>query len=371
MKKICFDAVPKLYEGGISNYVIPFFETLNNNRYNNFQQYAFYRCGKKSRFKNFLEIKDNNLGTSKVTRFPDRVLEKIWNYGFLSPLNKLNKDTVFISTTEMVPKSKSAKIGQIVYDLTPARIPQFYSGDPKNTINDYKEKFRRCDFLICISKSTLQDIVDLTGFSKDRMVVVYPGIENYTCNNFVNPYVHHKPYLCYLGSLSKSKNVDGMLRVFSRCVHEYNLDLDFILTGKDFFGKEYWENFLGELNIQNRVHIKGWVSDIERLAILKGAKMLWHFSWYEGFGFPVLEAAYYGIPVLYSNRGSLPEIIVNKHQEIDPSNENDTIQKAISILNNQSLLATWSKNGQLRAKTFTWKNSIMNFIQWMSERNLL
>lgn len=42
------------------------------------------------------------------------------------------------------------------------------------------------------------------------------------------------------------------------------------------------------------------------------------FSWYEGLGLPVLEAAAGGIPDLYTNRGSVKEILQNPEQEIHP-----------------------------------------------------
>ena len=102
--------------------------------------------------------------------------------------------------------------------------------------------------------------------------------------------------------------------------------------------------------------------------MLRHAKMLWQFSWYEGFGLPVLEAAGNGIPVLCSNRGAVPEILRNPEQEIDPADETEAACRAAGALGSESTLARWSVLGRDRAAEFRWDVSASKLLQWIEER---
>jgi glycosyltransferase involved in cell wall biosynthesis len=166
-----------------------------------------------------------------------------------------------------------------------------------------------------------------------------------------------KPYILSMGALALNKNVDGLLRVFSHCIHQYKLDINLVLTGNDFMGLPYWEALIQKLDLAARVSISGWVSEPEKEKLLQNAAMLWQFSWYEGFGFPVLEAASRGIPVLYSNRGALPEILESPEQQIDPEQEEAAAATAANAFRSPETLRRWRENGRKRAELFSWEKT--------------
>jgi glycosyltransferase involved in cell wall biosynthesis len=93
--------------------------------------------------------------------------------------------------------------------------------------------------------------------------------------------------------------------------------------------------------------------------------MVWQFSWYEGFGLAVLEAAVRGIPVLYANRGAVPEILKNPEQEIDPTDERNAAMKAAEALSSSSKLNRWSELGRERAAEFSWDKSSSKLLKWL------
>jgi glycosyltransferase involved in cell wall biosynthesis len=254
----------------------------------------------------------------------------------------------------------------IWYDLVPLRIPSFFDIDRKAFISAAINRSRRCHFIVAISECTKRDICDLLDYPEEKICVVYPGSERYP--HEVRPVAVKRPYIIYLGSLALNKNVDGMLRIFSLCVHEHRLDMDIVLTGKDFCGRPFWQRIIQDLKIEGRVHMTGWISDDDREHLLAHATMLWQFSWYEGFGLPVLEAASRGIPVLYSNRGAVPEILKNPEQEIDPANIEETAVKAACALKSSETLERWQKLGLIRASGFSWEKSALKLLRWMEEK---
>src|SRR4029079_5823608 len=60
--------------------------------------------------------------------------------------------------------------------------------------------------------------------------------------------------------------------------------------------------------LEKRVRFLPGVSNEVLSALLQNASVLLAPSLYEGFGWPVIEAQSFGVPVICSNRGALPEI---------------------------------------------------------------
>jgi len=268
------------------------------------------------------------------------------------------RKNAFIATTDMVPRRGRDRIGWIVYDLTPLRIPDFFNFDRKRFHEKTMDWARRTDFIVTISENSKKDIAELLHYPEDRIHIIYPGVtEPPSLPAATPPPAGPRPYIYYIGSLALNKNIDGMLRIFSECVNRHGLDIDIYLTGRDFLGPGFWESLIKDLNIEGRVHFTGWIPDDERNAYLSHATMLWQFSWYEGFGLPVLEAASRGIPVLYANRGSLPEIINDPEQEMDPERESEAADKAAAALTSPSILTRWKQRGLQRSASFSWSRS--------------
>jgi glycosyltransferase involved in cell wall biosynthesis len=363
--RLFIDALPILGKGGISNYIRPLIEELIECRSAQWPLELFFRLGFRGRRNPMLEKwAQSMVGNSCVihtTQFPDRLITKLWENGLMgASLIAGTWADVILATTELVPRGRGSLTGWFVYDLIPLKVPQFFGSSYRRFLETMQRCARRADFIIALSECTRSDIVELLGYSEEKIVVVYPGTnaapKSCTADQPVPPAT--TPYILYLGALALNKNVDGLLRIFARCIHDHRLDMNLILTGKDFCGPGYWKSLVSRLGIAERVKFRGWVTDSEKETLLDGASMLWQFSWYEGFGLPVLEAAGRGIPVLCSNRGALPEIIQNPDQEVDPGDETGAAARASDALRSPSVLSEWKARGLRRAAMFTWTKSV-------------
>jgi glycosyltransferase involved in cell wall biosynthesis len=367
-KDLMIDALPLIFEGGISNYVKPLVGSLLKHTSSNLQFKLLFRLSfdrtRNQLYKKYLTEDGSYKEIHFITHWPDRLLDILWSHGRCLPVSLLSKtEPVFIATTEMVPQKGKVRVGWVVFDLTPLRIPKFFPGNRSSYCEKMKSLSQRTDFIVTISNNSKNDIIELISYPEDRIYVIYPGVTQSGVPSLASHLSCRRPYIYYLGSLALNKNVDGMLRIFSACVNQYGLDLEMVLTGKDFCGYGYWSQLIQELNIEGRVHITGWIPEQERENYLNHAKMLWQFSWYEGFGLPVLEAASRGIPVLYSNRGAIPEILNNPEQEIDPANEQDAIERAAHALQSPGTLATWKRIGLEKSRLFSWARSAQKLLQ--------
>jgi glycosyltransferase involved in cell wall biosynthesis len=375
-RQLAIDALPLLLQGGISNYTRPIVEHLVALAGEQWQVDLIFRItaswSRLQSYRRYHREHDAQRACHKPVFMPDRWITRLWENGCFIPLRRQRESGgVFLATTDLVPALKPGNggaVGWILHDLIPLKTPEHFNGDVNVYARQARERAGRADFIVAISETTRKDIIELLNYPEERIVVIYAGIAEAAVPRAGLPLDIKRPYLLYIGGLARHKNVDGMLRIFARCVHEHGLDYDIVLTGKDFRGPGYWESLVRELGIGSRVHITGWISDDERNSLLAHARMLWQFSWYEGFGRPVLEAAAMGVPVLYTSRGAVKEILMNPGQEIDPADEAAAARKAATALTSEATLEEWGKLGRARALKFRWPESARKLLQWIENR---
>ena len=77
-----------------------------------------------------------------------------------------------------------------------------------------------------------------------------------------------------------------------------------------------------------------------------------YLSLFEGFGLPPLEAMAYGIPVIASNRTSLPEVCGTAATLVDPEVPDEIIDGLVRVLTDSTLRARMSAAGRVQATAF-------------------
>ena len=80
-------------------------------------------------------------------------------------------------------------------------------------------------------------------------------------------------------------------------------------------------------------------------------------SLYEGFGFPILEAMSLGVPVITSNRASMPEVVQDAGILIDPENQEQLINAMIDMVKNERERTELIRKGSQRVCKFTWADT--------------
>jgi glycosyltransferase involved in cell wall biosynthesis len=113
------------------------------------------------------------------------------------------------------------------------------------------------------------------------------------------------PFLFSIGEFTERKNFHSLAKML-QFLPEFHL----ILSGKNEteYAKTTLVDTIKELNLENRVHITGKISDIDKQYYLQNCTAFVFPSLREGFGIPPIEAMRFGKPVFLSNNTSLPEI---------------------------------------------------------------
>jgi glycosyltransferase involved in cell wall biosynthesis len=183
-----------------------------------------------------------------------------------------------------------------------------------------------------------------------------------TCRN--DSFFHHAeigemPYFLAVGSQSLHKNFAGLLKAF-QMFKETNVEL--VVVGGKF--DRVFKNS-GEID-NERVRYLSEVNDTELCALYKNAICLVFPSFYEGFGFPVLEAMSLGCATLCSNASSLPEIGGKATLYFDPSNSNEIFQQMTRVMTDTELRNQMVAKGFNQAKLFSWETTAINTWEYLT-----
>ena len=78
---------------------------------------------------------------------------------------------VFLATTEMLPNQANFKRIMVVYDIIPAKVPQFFSESSECYLAKIKKIFKKCDHLIAISHCTAKDLQVDCGIPEKKNII--------------------------------------------------------------------------------------------------------------------------------------------------------------------------------------------------------
>ncbi|AUS99242.1 hypothetical protein CLI64_01885 [Nostoc sp. CENA543] len=233
-----------------------------------------------------------------------------WSDIYLCPLN------------ELVPNYIYSKIPVVscILDLQHEKYPHFFKGGIYEARRShYGYAISRSDAVITISnheKDLIQKIYGkqevyvtyLAGYLADEFDTCFS--QSNTTHEFNIPDI---PYLIYPAIPWKHKNHYRLIEslwLLKREYHKFN-NLKLILTGAqkhNLTSSYFLERMINDLDMQDSVDIRGFVSDAELANLIKKAKLMVFPSLYEGFGIPIVDAMNFGTPVLTTSLASIPEI---------------------------------------------------------------
>ncbi len=273
-------------------------------------------------------------------------------------------DPFFLTLWGRKPK---AKYVVTVHDLIPLRFEAHFPVGMRGRFKWLLQKraLSQASAIITDSECSKNDIAELVGISKDKIFVVPLAAGHTTVNEKMVKMVrseYHLPekYLLYVGDINWNKNIPGLIRAFGAL----NLpDIHLVLVGKAFESskgtREYKEieEVIASVGINN-IHMLGFVPSHHLPAIYRGSILYVQPSWYEGFGFPVLEAMEQETPVACARTGSLPEVAGDFAHYFDPSDENGMVTILKDLLKNKEKREKYIEEGRKWARTFSWEKVV-------------
>lgn len=274
-------------------------------------------------------------------------------------------DPFFLTLWKNRPKTKYIVT---VHDLIPLKFPAHFPVGLRGKLRWFLQKraLLGASAVITDSECSKRDIHELTLIDKNKIFVVplaagHTTVSKQLVKQVVDEYNLPDRFILYVGDINWNKNVPGLINAFAG-LNSKNTRL--ILVGKAFESgrntPEYHaiKQAIDESGKRDLIHMLGFVPSHHLPSIYRSATLYVQPSWYEGFGFPVLEAMEQGTPVASANTGSLPEVGGEYVHYFDPSNHSEMTQVIQSLLSSQSEREKYLEAGKKWASSFTWDKVI-------------
>ena len=128
-----------------------------------------------------------------------------------------------------------------------------------------------------------------------------------------------------------------------------------MLAGGDGFGAEQVHALIAKEGLTARVLRLGHTPPATLRLLYSTATALVFPSLEEGFGFPILEAMSYGLPVITSNCSAMPEVAGDAALLVNPANVSEIREAMHRVTEDESLAADLRVRGVARAALFRWE----------------
>jgi glycosyltransferase involved in cell wall biosynthesis len=167
-----------------------------------------------------------------------------------------------------------------------------------------------------------------------------------------------RPYVLYVSTVHPRKNLPA-LRTAMAGLARRGLPHGLVLVASPPADREDADALFAEAGSDlpgapGRVVLLRGLSDVELAAVMAGASAFCLPSLWEGFGLTALEAMACGVPVVVSNRGSLPEVVGDAGVVSEP--DADSLEEALfTLLRDPARMAALSRDGLQRCLQYTWQ----------------
>ncbi|MDA9257842.1 glycosyltransferase family 4 protein [bacterium] len=286
----------------------------------------------------------------------------LWfEFGVKKALRKHNID-VFLSPDGYLSLGSDVKQIPVIHDLSFVHYPEDLPFLNEKYVNHYFPKFaKKASKIITVSEYSKSDIEKSFGISEDKITVAHNGIGDFfqpileekkkeTRSKFTNG----KEYFLFVSALQPRKNVTKLFEAFDQFKKETKSDVKLLMVGEKYWWNKEIKQVFDAMTYQSEVIFTGHIQAEDLKNVYGAGLALTYVSYFEGFGIPLVEAMKCELPIISSDKTSLPEVGGEAAIYVNPFYTEDIKNGMLRIFKDQSLREELIENGKSRAQLFSW-----------------
>jgi glycosyltransferase involved in cell wall biosynthesis len=285
-------------------------------------------------------------------------------------IERIDPDYVYY-TTLGIPLINRFPFSMVIHDAVAWAMPDTISKGMKyyyKPLIEHAIKSVKLDKVMTVSYFSKKEIIKYLGINDSKIFVNYLGVSPVFLNfcdskenikNVLEYYGIFDNFIIALGTLEPRKNISGLIEAYKILKSTYGYKGKLVLVGR----RGWIDNFNIDETLSKDIIFTGFVKDEHIPILLKASEAFVFPSFYEGFGLPLIEAMSLGIPVIASNKASLPEIGGDACEYFDPTDHIEMAQKIFYVIENKEKAKSMCEKAKNIAKLFTWEkhaNTIIN-----------
>lgn len=327
-----------------------------------------------------IEFTYPNVKTVRL-RYPNKLLNFTLKYFQFPKIDKVlgGVDLLFVPNFRISPVSLACAKILTVHDLSFELFPSFFSLKRRlwHRFINPKREIGEARTIITVSEHTKQHLEHAYGTVAGKIVVSYPGsnpifsslVKQVDIDRVKQQYKLPEHFFLCLGTLEPRKNIEGVLVAFSNIKDLYP-DLSLVIAGQTGWLFENIFRLSKKLSLEDRVRFIGFIPQEDKPALYKLARTFIYPSFFEGFGFPVLEAILSSKPLITSHTSSLPEVAQSHGLLVNPYDISQLIEAmkiAVQKPERRPMEDSASLEKNLRDQ-FSWDHAAKNLLTLFEQR---
>lgn len=315
-------------------------------------------------------------------------------YGFSYPNKVINSSFLFLNYPEIekllqgcdlffIPNLNFCALGPAtqktitIHDLSYELYPNFFSVKQRlwHQFIRPKKLISQCHKIIADSENTKKDLQRIYQMPPEKINVIYPGL-NHEFYKQIEPnhpklkiirekYRLPQKFILYLGTIEPRKNIIGIIEAFNLLqAINYNAEINLVIAGS-----KGWKNNEIYKSAQNspytdQIKFTGYIAESDKPYLYSLAELFIFPSFYEGFGFPVLEAQACGLPVIAATNSSFPEILADSAVLLNPDSISQLALGMNIILHDSSYKKSLIAKGLVNCQRFSWTKTAQKTLSY-------
>lgn len=305
------------------------------------------------------------------TRHP--FLWYLWFEWRIPKILKKIKADIFFSPDGFLSLRSSVPQVATIHDINFAHRPMDLPFWTRKYYNHFFPRYAHKAQKICtVSKYSGEDIHKTYGVSKSLIHVVYNG-----ANDSYKPlsaeerlagklkYADGSEYFIFIGSIHARKNLTNLIKAFQMFSSTTGSDMKLVVVGT-----QMWKDGDRKSEVEGRksdIVFLGRLEAEELREALGSALAMTFVPWFEGFGIPVLEALYAGVPVLTSTETSLPEVGGEAVLYAHPGSVQEISNQMTRLAKDSKLRDGLIQKGFLQKEKFSWDKTAIKVWECLDE----